>query len=90
MSVRYRTEPCYIHVTSKEVGCESPMARGAEPHTARVAAFLFLASKFGGLNGEAQASPVTLRVPRSLTPIQAASRCESWVAVVKGTTGASA
>lgn len=71
--------PCRKNVAT---GCESPMARGAKPHPARSAAFSFLATSFGGLDGEAQASPVTLRVPRSLTPIQAAARCESWSAVV--------
>lgn len=64
------------------IGCESPLARGAEPHPARFAAFLFLVTSYGGQNGEAQASPVTLRVPRSLTPVLAAARCESWSAVV--------
>lgn len=63
-------------------GCGSPKARGAEPHPARFAAFLFLASSFGGPNGEAQASPVTLRVPRSSTPVRAAAQCGSWSAVV--------
>ena len=75
---------CYISgVNAKKalIGCESPKARGAEPHPARIAAFLYLAP-FGGPNGEAQASPVTLRVPRSLTPIRAAAQCESWSAVV--------
>ena len=70
-------------VSSKKglIGCESPKARGAEPHPARFAAFLFLAP-FGGPNGRAQALPVTLRVPRSLTPVRAAAQCESWSAVV--------
>lgn len=66
---------------SREAGCESPKARGAEPQPARYAAFLFL-NRLGGSNGEAQASPVTLRVPRSLTPVRAAAQCESWSAVV--------
>lgn len=71
-------------VTSKKgvIGCESPLARGAKPHPAWFAAFLFLAPSFGGPDGEAQASPVTLRVPRSLTPVRAAAQCESWSAVV--------
>jgi len=71
-------------VTSKKgvIGCESPLARGAEPHPARFAAFSVLATSFGGPDGEAHASPVTLRVPRSLTPIRAAAQCESWSAVV--------
>ena len=63
-------------------GCRSPKARGAEPHPARFAAFLFLATSFGGPNGRAQALPVTLRVPRSLTPVRAAAQCRSWSAVV--------
>lgn len=72
------------HVNTKKVliGCGSPKARGAEPHPARFAAFLFLAPSFGGPNGEAQASPVTLRVPRSSTPVRAAAQCGSWSAVV--------
>lgn len=57
------------------------MARGAEPHPARFAAFLFL-NRFGGSDGRAQALPVTLRVPRSPTPIRAAAQCRSWSAVV--------
>jgi len=76
----------YTHAksTAKKAvaGCESPKARGAEPHPARFAAFLFLATSFGGPNGRAQALPVTLRVPRSLTPVRAAAQCESWSAVV--------
>lgn len=64
------------------LGCGSPMARGAEPHPARFAAFLFLSSFYGGSNGEAQASPVTLRVPRSSTPVRAAALCGSGSAVV--------
>lgn len=63
-------------------GCRSPKARGAEPHPARFAAFLFLATSFGGPNGRAQALPVTLRVPRSPTPVRAAAQCRSWSAVV--------
>lgn len=62
-------------------GCESPKARGAEPHPARFAAFLFQ-NRLGGSNGRARALPVTLRVPRSLTPVRAAAQCESWSAVV--------
>jgi hypothetical protein len=71
-------------VTSKKgvIGCESPKARGAEPHPARFAAFLFQVTSFGGPNGRAQALPVTLRVPRSLTPVRAAAQCESWSVVV--------
>jgi hypothetical protein len=75
---------CYSSgVSAKKalIGCESPMARGAEPHPARFAAFLFR-PRLGGPNGEAQASPATLRVPRSLTPVRAAAQCESWSAVV--------
>lgn len=67
---------------SRGVGCRSPMARGVEPHPARNAAFLFLATSFGGPNGRAQALPVTLRVPRSPTPVRAAAQCRSWSAVV--------
>lgn len=63
-------------------GCGSPLARGAEPHPAWFAAFLFLSPFYGGSNGEAQASPVTLRVPRSSTPIRAAALCGSGSAVV--------
>jgi hypothetical protein len=63
------------------IGCGSPKARGAEPHPARFAAFLFR-TRLGGSNGEAQASPVTLRVPRSSTPVRAAAQCGSWSAVV--------
>lgn len=63
-------------------GCRSPKARGAEPHPARFAAFLFLATSFGGPNGRAQVLPVTLRVPRSPTPVRAAAQCRSWSAVV--------
>ena len=65
----------------KLTGCESPKARGAKPHPARFAAFLFQA-RLGGSNGRAQVLPVTLRVPRSLTPVRAAAQCESWSAVV--------
>ena len=63
-------------------GCGSPKARGAEPHPARFAAFLFQATSYGGPNGRAQALPVTLRVPRSSTPVRAAAQCGSWSAVV--------
>ena len=63
------------------IGCGSPKARGAKPHPARFAAFLFLA-RLGGPNGRAQALPVTLRVPRSSTPVRAAAQCGSWSAVV--------
>jgi hypothetical protein len=63
------------------IGCRSPLARGAEPHPARFAAFLFRCC-FGGPNGRAQALPVTLRVPRSPTPVRAAAQCRSWSAVV--------
>lgn len=63
-------------------GCGSPKARGAKPHPARFAAFLFQATSFGGPNGRAQALPVTLRVPRSSTPVRAAAQCGSWSAVV--------
>jgi hypothetical protein len=75
---------CYTPAVSSNkglIGCESPMARGAKPHPARFAAFLFQAL-FGGPDGRAQALPVTLRVPRSLTPVRAAAQCESWSAVV--------
>lgn len=71
-------------------GCGSPMARGAKPLPARYAAFSILSTSYGGSNGRAQALPVTLRVPRSSTPVRAAARCGSWSAVVpQGTTGAS-
>lgn len=63
-------------------GCGSPKARGAEPHPARFAAFLFQVTSFGGPDGRAQALPVTLRVPRSSTPVRAAAQCGSWSAVV--------
>lgn len=66
---------------SRRAGCESPMARGAKPHPARFAAFLFQ-HRLGGSNGRARALPVTLRVPRPLTPVRAAAQCESWSAVV--------
>lgn len=71
-------------VTSKKgvIGCGSPKARGAEPHPARFSAFLFQATSYGGPNGRAQALPVTLRVPRSSTPVRAAAQCGSWSAVV--------
>lgn len=71
-------------VSSKKglIGCRSPLARGAKPHPARYAAFHFLATSYGGPDGEAQASPVTLRVPRSPTPVRAAAQCRSWSAVV--------
>jgi len=71
----------YISRVSKETGCESPKARGAEPHPARFAAFLF-PNRFGGQDGRASALSVTLRVPRPLTPILAAAQCESCSAVV--------
>jgi len=64
------------------IGCGSPKARGAEPHPARFAAFSVLSTSFGGSNGRAQVLPVTLRVPRSSTPVRAAARCGSWSAVV--------
>jgi hypothetical protein len=70
-------------VTSKKgvMGCGSPQARGAEPHPARFAAFLFL-DCFGGPNGRARALPVTLRVPRSSTPVRTAAQCGSCAVVV--------
>ena len=78
-------ETRYNHpVSSKKglIGCESPKRRGQEPHPARFAAFSILSTSYGGSNGRAQALPVTLRVPRSSTPVRAAARCESWSAVV--------
>ena len=63
-------------------GCGSPTARGAKPHSARYAAFSILSTSYGGSNGRAQALPVTLRVPRSSTPVRAAAQCGSWSAVV--------
>jgi hypothetical protein len=74
----------YTHAVSSTIGligCESPLARGAEPHPARFAAFLFQAP-LGGPNGRARALPATLRVPRSSTPVRAAAQCGSWSAVV--------
>lgn len=90
--IEYLSHACMAHrnqggytlqVSSNKglIGCESPEARGAKPHPARFAAFLFSAP-FGGPDGRARALPVTLRVPRSLTPIRAAAQCESWSAVV--------
>jgi hypothetical protein len=67
---------------SSLIGCGSPKARGAEPQPARYAAFLFQTTSFGGQNGEASASPVTLRVPRSSTPVLAAALRGSLSAVV--------
>lgn len=64
------------------VGCESPLARGISRNPARYAAFSISAPSFGGSDGMASAMPVTLRVPRSLTPIRAAAPCESGTAVV--------
>ena len=71
----------YIVNFSFEIGCESPKARGAKPHPARFAAFLF-PDRFGGQDGRASALSITLRVPRPLTPILAAAQCESCSAVV--------
>lgn len=71
-----------MHRNTLAVGCESPLARGISRNTARYAAFLIQATSFGGSNGMAYAMPVTLRVPRSLTPVRAAAPCESGSAVV--------
>lgn len=72
----------YTHCKTTAVGCESPLARGISRNTARYAAFSIPATSFGGSDGMAKAMPVTLRVPRSLTPIRAAAPCESGSAVV--------
>ena len=71
--------PCRKFVA---VGCGSPKARGTKPHAARVAALSILAPVYGGPDGMAQAMPVTLRVPRSSTPIRAAALRGSGTAVV--------
>ena len=64
------------------VGFGSPKERGKKPqHRTGLRLFCSYPS-FGGPNGEAQASPVTLRVPRSSTPVRAAAQCGSWSAVV--------
>lgn len=63
-------------------GCASPKARGQEPQH-RTGMRLFCSRpSFGGPNGRALALPVTLRVPRSCTPVRAAAQCASWSAVV--------
>ena len=71
--------PCRKFVAA---GCGSPRARGAKPHTEKFAAFSIPATSFGGSDGMAKAMPVTLRVPRSSTPIRAAAPCGSGTAVV--------
>ena len=63
-------------------GCGSPTARGTKPHTEKFAAFSIPATSFGGSDGMAKAMPVTLRVPRSSTPIRAAAPRGSGTAVV--------
>ena len=71
--------PCRKFVAA---GCGSPKARGAKPHTEKFAAFSIPATSFGGSDGMAKAMPVTLRVPRSSTPIRAAALRGSGTAVV--------
>lgn len=65
-----------------EVGCGSPKERGKKPQHRTGLRLFYSCPSFGGPNGEAQASPVTLRVPRSSTPVRAAAQCGSWSAVV--------
>ena len=72
----------FMHRKTIAVGCESPLARGVSRNTARDAAFSIQATSFGGSDGMAQAMPVTLRVPRSSTPIRAAAPRGSGTAVV--------
>ena len=72
----------YKHRNTLAVGCESPLARGMSRNTARHAAFSISATNFGGSDGMASAMSVTLRVPRSSTPIRAAAPRGSGTAVV--------
>lgn len=64
------------------VGFGSPKERGKKPQHRTGLRLFCSCPSFGGPNGEAQASPVTLRVPRSSTPVRAAAQCGSWSAVV--------
>ena len=72
------------HVKKRRDGVwkpQSPLRRKPQFYR-RPCGFVVCASSFGGSDGRAQALPVTLRVPRSSTPVRAAAQCGSWSAVV--------